>query len=124
MELERCYCAIVNGNLIQMLTKNDVIQLDKEMVTLVCKDYYPIIGNTLSDDKVSITLYNAGFSKSYNEFINDYNNLPPMYGTNAINEDDIEICKHYNSENNSENKNRNKRNRTESCIDEYEEYEE
>ena len=95
------YCAIINGEFVDMLSKEYIMSLNKDNITLISKEYYPINeNNILSRDKESITLYTADFPyMTYDEYINNYNNLPKLYGVNAINDDDLEICKHFNYKN-------------------------
>jgi hypothetical protein len=105
--MERCYNAIIDGEFVDMLTKDDIIHLNKNIVSFVTKEYYPI--NTygqMSENKKNITLYTSEFpNMSYSEYIYNYNNLQSVYGVNAINDADIEICKHFNFvDNNNKNK--------------------
>lgn len=114
MNSVRCYSAIIDGAFVDMLTKDDIMHLNKEIVSFVAKEYHPLnIYGTISGKKQSITLYTSDTPTSYYEYIYNFNNLPSTYGVNPMNDDDIEICKHYNLVENDnktiENDNKNKR---------------
>jgi hypothetical protein len=65
---------------------------------LVTKEYFPIdIDGNINENKMNIILYNSEYpDMKYSDYIYRFNNLSSIYGINAINQNDIEICKHYN----------------------------
>ena len=118
MNNNRCYNAIIDGEFVDMLTKEDIMHLNKNIVSFITKEYYPINSyGQMSENKKIITLYTSDTPTSYSEYIYNYNNLPSIYGVIPINDDDIEICKHYNFvDNNNNNNNKHKRKMFEADI--------
>jgi hypothetical protein len=127
MAFDRVYSAMIDGNFVDMLTYDDVMHLNKNLVSMIRKEYYPIYQEgRISNIKKDICLFTIDCKLTYEEYITNYNNLPNMYGVNAINDNDIVICKEYNNKYSNLNylndtDKQNKRKRTKSIDYEYEE---
>ncbi len=92
------YQAIIDGNFIDLLSKQDLYNLDKNKVTLVSKEYSPINeeGVTSNERKMIILFTDRHSSRTPNEYIDYYKNNQNEYGVNVIDNDDVDICNYFN----------------------------
>lgn len=92
------YTAIYQGNFIDLLSKETLMSLDRRDISMVCKEYYSIdIKGKKSNVKQIIVLFtNDSLFKKSENYISEYTSLVNLYGVNAINDDDIEVCKYFN----------------------------
>ena len=87
----------INSNVATHLTSEDIMQHDRNKINNCSKHYTPIFLHRIGKEK-SITLYTNQVSMSANEYVTNYNTLPNIYGTNALNESDIMILNHLNQD--------------------------
>jgi hypothetical protein len=86
-----------NNKCSDKLTFEELINLDIDCVTSIFKSYYKLDENDLYDTKqTNICLYTSEIPMSIEQYINNYRKLVNLYGTNALNEDDIKILEKFN----------------------------
>ncbi len=102
------YQAIIQGNFIDLLSKQDLYNLNKNNVTLVSKEYSPINEEGIvSNTRNIIILFTSEHpNKTAKEYIEDYKNNQNQYGVNVINDDDIDICNYFNNKTTFKNRKR------------------
>jgi hypothetical protein len=77
-------------------SKDECLKLEKDMINFVCKSYYPIINNIKKKQPRTIFLYTTD-CPYINNYIENYTQLSNIYGSNAMNENDIEVCQYLNN---------------------------
>ena len=90
------YSADIKGTTINSITKEEVMKL-KGHSSMVCKYYYPIKKGVTSKNMTNIILYTSDFpNETADKYIGHFTFFRQQYGDNAINQDDIELCKYFN----------------------------
>ncbi len=86
------------GLFLDLLSKDDLYNLNKQCITIVSKSYYPINeAGIRSNVDSSIILFSRNFlNETPKNYIENYTSNVEIYGVNAIDEDDIHICNYFN----------------------------
>ncbi len=93
------YSYATNNEIINKVQIDDLMKANKNEIKSIHKHYYPIDeNNKVSNQSWLIVLYTCN---SPNEdpytYISKYTTAPSIYGVNAITEEDIAICRYFNS---------------------------
>jgi len=94
--MDQIYKVYFNDYKVLTMRKNDIMGIyNKQSIHMCTKKYRPV-GLSHFVKEIEIILYTSEMKNTSESYIKNYKSLPGLYGLNAIDEVDEEVCKYLN----------------------------